>query len=157
MGVLRLQHLVGGHRFKAIGKQQTLVDILVVVDQQTVGGAALQREKHQAIVVHAHLHGLLLRGVAGVGFVGGHVASDAHRFTPRSQYRGHVVGRQFDVVAQANRHGFETDAAGLGQRCQWRQAAQQAQPSRALQGLAFGRIGDLVDAQVAGAIAVLHR
>ena len=156
MGVLRLQHLVSAHRFKAVGEQQALVDVLVIDGQQTMGGAALQRKKHQAIVVHAHLHGLLLRRVAGVGFVDGHVARDAHRIAPRGQDCGHVVGGQLDEVAQANGHGFEADAAGFGMRRQRRQAAQQAQPSRQLQGLAFGRIADLVNVQVAGAIAVLH-
>ena len=116
VGVLRFQHLLGRHGFKAIGKQQTLVNVLVVVDQQAVGGTALQREKHQAIVVHAHLHGLLLGGVAGVGFVGGHVARDADRLAPGGQHRGHIVCGQLDVVTHADGHGFETHAAGFGLR-----------------------------------------
>ena len=156
MGVLRFFHLVTRHGLKAIGKQQALVDVLVVDHQQAMLGAAIQGEVHQAVVVHAHLHRLVFGAVAGIRFVRRHLPRNTHRLAPRRQNLVHIVSWQFDEVPHANGHGFEANLAGrLGQQGR-RRTGQQAQPGREFQRLTLGGVGQLVNMGVGGGVAVLH-
>jgi hypothetical protein len=106
---LALLHLLGGPRLHAAGVQQAVVGVLVVHHEQAARRAALEREEVDAVVVHAHLHGLLGGGVAGVVLERRHVAGHADRLAPGDEGRGGVPLGHDEAVAGAWGDGLEAE------------------------------------------------
>jgi hypothetical protein len=100
---LALGHLLGAPFAATISEQQAVIGVLVVGHQQAAVAAPVEREEAHAVVVHAHLHGLVGGAVAAVEPEGGQLAGHADRLTPGLQH--------LRRVALGHRH-----AIGLGER-----------------------------------------
>ena len=159
MRVLRFAHLFGVHGVEAAHMQQTVVGVFVVDGDQPTARSG-EREIDQAIVVHAHLHGLLVGGVGAVHFECGHVARDAHWLAPRGQRRGHIAFGHHQPVAHAHRNAFEADFGLSGSPArtarQWGQRRGQRQGHATFEKTAAGLGQHIMDAGVGRAVAVFH-
>ena len=111
-------------------------------------------------MVHAHLHRLVCGGVGAVHFESGHVACNAHRFTPGGQCGGHIAFGHDQPVAHAHRDAFEADfGLRLAQGRTTSQGGQhrcQRHGRSALQETAARGRNDLVDVGVGRAVTVFH-
>jgi hypothetical protein len=141
--------------------QQAVVGVLVVAHQQATA-AAFERVELQAVVVHAHLQRLLGGAVRRIGSPGRHGPRDAHRFAPGRQHLGRVALGHDHGVGLGSRNALEAQprrGGGLqaaGTAGQGREDRRGCQPDAALQHDAACRAGDLVDAGVRRAVAVLQ-
>ena len=159
VGGLRLAHLLGGPGLHAVAVQQAVVGVLVVHDEQAVRAAAGDGVVVDAVVVHAHLHRLVGRAVAGIHAPGRHVAGHADRFAPGHEGHGLVALGHDHRVLVGGRDALEAEprpaarrqAAAAGQQPggQRTQAALQPQPPR--------RVGHTVDVRIGAAVGVFHR
>jgi len=152
--------LFGGPARHAAHMQQAVVGVLVVHGKQATASAITEREKNQAIMVHSHLDGLLLRRVGGVHPEGRHLACNADRLAPGSNHLGGVALGHRQLIAKARGDWLETQRGSSGQQIAHRGAAAQ-------HGHQGGRratpqhgparwVGDFMDGGVATAVAVLH-
>ena len=124
---------------------------------------AVERIEVHAVVVHAHLHGLVGGAVGAVSAPRRHVARHADRFAPGGDDLGDVALGHDQRVGAGRRHGLEAEqrlaeprSAGAAARQRPEQRARR-RAERQPQHRAPRRVGDAVDVVVGRAVAVLHR
>ncbi len=116
VGVDFLADLVGAAALavdqrRAVGVQQRGVDVLVVEDQQavvalvTATALTIDGEEVHAVVVHAHLIGLIGGAVAGIVEECREAAANGR--APGNEGRGLVAGRYADGIGTVGRHRRE--------------------------------------------------
>ena len=111
MGVLRFFNLFCGPIFYAVGMKQAIIGVFMVGHDDAMGRAAIERKKHQAVVVHAHLRGLLCGGVGSISAVGRHIAGDADRLAPSRHDIEAIAGWHLYKVFQAGRQCLKIQTA----------------------------------------------
>ena len=160
---LRLADLLRGPVLEAIGVQQAVVDVLMVRRQQAAP-RAVERVVVHAVVVHAHLHGLVGGAVAGVWLPRRHRAGDAHRLAPRRDRLGDITFGHHQRVGTGRRHALEAEPCAAARRCAAAERSRQRRVQRRRRGpgaepqqMPPRRVANLMDARVERAVAVLHR
>ena len=94
--VLPLAGLVEAPVRRTVGKQHPVVDVLMVHCQQAMLRVLLplrQAKPRHAVMMHARLRSLFVRGVAGIRLKGRHVVFEPRRIPPAIKRAGDIAFR----------------------------------------------------------------
>ena len=160
---LRLGHLFGAPRRRAVGVQQALIGVLVVDHQQAALALrrAFERKEMHAVVVHAGLQRLLGGAVAAVGAKCRQPGRQPRRtdgVAPGVDGLGHVTGRHQYGVGARHRHAGEAEQPRRRRAHAGRQRSQQGARGgqAAAQHHAPRRIAKRVDVGIGRGVGILQ-